>query len=276
MKYGLGCIESPTDLRDYKLKKSSVNSVELPEEFELTYNHKIKNQQSVCSCTAHAAASLLEYYNPSKTLSTNFIYGIRKRLYESFWLGMSIKEACKIMTTYGDMVEADCPGNTEIEDVFDIASEAFDDKSKLEYAYRFKTQKYVRLFTKSDIKYFIYKYGPVIIGFNYYDDFKYNKETHAIDRTNNNIDILCSGSHSVLVYGWNKDGWLCQNSWGTRWGNKGLFVLKYEDGILDAFGLIDDPNLSETTDIVDPTYNISLLDKIYKLINTIIAKLFKK
>ncbi|MBA2480844.1 MAG: C1 family peptidase [Planctomycetes bacterium] len=39
------------------------------------------------------------------------------------------------------------------------------------------------------------------------------------------------GLHAVALVGYNEDGFIVQNSWGPRWGTKGLAVLAYEDWV---------------------------------------------
>lgn len=272
-----GCKISDLDLRDYKIDKSTISSIDkFPDEFKLNYQHVIKNQRSVNSCTAHAVSSILEYYCKNKNikLSTNFIYGIKNKLYNDRNTGMSIRHACKIVSKYGDPEESYCSGNTEVTKVFNIAEKAFNDESIMHNAYKFKTSCYVNLYNKKDnIKYFIYNYGPAIGSIKWYTN-------NTIDNngifTMNKEDKNAYNLHAVIIYGWTKDGWLCQNSWGTKWGNNGLFLLKYEDGPREAFGLIDDTRVSDLNDIVKPTYNMDILDKVYKIISFIVTKIFIK
>lgn len=37
------------------------------------------------------------------------------------------------------------------------------------------------------------------------------------------------GGHAVLLTGWNDNGFVLKNSWGTSYGNKGYAVFPYED-----------------------------------------------
>ena len=87
----LGCKLSPVDLRDYKICAGA----QLPDSFELDFSDiKVKNQGSVSSCVAHAMSTILEYHAHSNyQLSTNFIYGIRKALYNQQGKGMYLRDA---------------------------------------------------------------------------------------------------------------------------------------------------------------------------------------
>ncbi|MDO8414264.1 MAG: C1 family peptidase [Gallionellaceae bacterium] len=42
------------------------------------------------------------------------------------------------------------------------------------------------------------------------------------------------GGHAFAIVGYNRDGFIIQNSWGTGWGSKGLAVLTYEDWLDNA------------------------------------------
>ena len=54
--FGLGAIDSPTDLRDYNysMVTGSSEEIEIPEKFELDYDIPIQHQGNVGTCVAHA------------------------------------------------------------------------------------------------------------------------------------------------------------------------------------------------------------------------------
>ena len=72
-----------------------------------------------------------------------------------------------------------------------------------------------------------------------------------------------------MVYGWNKDGFLCQNSWGENWGNKGRFILPYSDPFVEAKGFADADNARLIIPKNNKTLNIA-----YKSLNSFL-NLFK-
>lgn len=206
---GLGYKKSPIDIRDFTFKKKAVKlmSSAFPAEYECPVKTKVKNQGGVSSCVAHSAAEILEYHNPTKTFSTNFIYGIHKKLYGSNGPGMFLRTAAKIMNDYGDPEYDYCKGNTEIERVYAIANEAFINPEAMENAKQYRISKYARVSSVSDIKYALMNHGPVLGAIMWYAD---NKLKNYVLQKGTVFD----GGHAIVVRGWNKDGWICQNSWG--------------------------------------------------------------
>ena len=96
------------------------------------------------------------------------------------------------------------------------------------------------------IKYYIYTYGPVIGGFHVFTNFMRGQfyETNGIyieSYSYNGVpgidysDVEASwvGSHAVVIVGWGEDTikgervpyWVVRNSWGTSWGNQGVWKM---------------------------------------------------
>ena len=121
------------DLRDHSINKNVAAAEEYPEEFALDISYmKIKNQGQVNSCVAHAMSTILEYHTKGEAdLSTNFIYGIQNKLCGHDGEGMYLNDALKIAKEYGDMLEDDCDGNTEVPKCWEIAEAAFGAPEKL-------------------------------------------------------------------------------------------------------------------------------------------------
>ena len=255
-----GCQPPKIDLRDYKLNPVVASAAQLPEEFVLEDRMKVKNQGSVSSCVAHATSSILEYHDKGqRELSTNFIYGIQRKVCDREGSGMYLADACKIVNKYGDMLEDDCPGNNEVPKSCDIAEESFGDASKLERAAYFKVSKYFNCKSNSDIKYAVMNHGPVLCSIKWYDKYKVKDGIISFDMASD------YGHHAIVIYGWNKEGFLCQNSWGKMFGDKGKFILPYDHKIEEAKGLVDYINDKE---LVVPKTN-NFLDIMYKVLNWI-------
>ena len=254
----LGCKLSPVDLRDYKICAGA----QLPESFELDFSDiKVKNQGSVSSCVAHAMTTILEYHAHSNCqLSTNFIYGIRKALYNQQGKGMSLRDACKIVANYGDPLLVDCPGNTEVSKVYEIAESVMTNKEIMNTASTFRIKSYFSCNTIDEIKTALINYGPVLIGVKWFKDYK------VVNGVLTGGNSESSGCHALVCYGYTPEGLLIQNSWGKHWGNEGRFILPYSIKVHEARGIVDLAN----DEYLPPKKPNKALDSLYKMLNTII------
>lgn len=262
-----GCLKSPIDVRDYKITCSS--KAQLPDEYEVNILPRVKNQKNVNSCVAHTTSSILEYYENiagrDNKLSTNFIYGIQKAECGHEGQGMYLRDACKIVSKYGDMLESECSGNTEVPECWEIAEESLNNESFKSNAEAFKIKSYFSCTSISAIKEAIMNYGPILASINWYDSYVPNSD--GILPTVQSGD---SGYHAIMIYGWDKVGFKCQNSWGKYWGNGGRFTAPYAIKIQEARCFVDEVD----TKIIIPKRN-QILDIIYKIINFIL-NIFRK
>ena len=269
--YGKGCKLSLTDVRDYKIVCSTDD--DLPSSYQIANLPKVKNQKNVNSCVAHATSSILEYYDSQdghrNDLSTNFIYGIQKQFCEHDGEGMYLRDACKIVTEYGDMLETDCSGNDEVPECWSKAENALKCTEAKDKAKFFLISSYYDLKSNNAIKKAIYKYGPVLGAIKWYDDFKPNSKGILKGEQTGNY-----GYHAIMIYGWNEIGFLCQNSWGSSWGKNGRFTLPYCIPIAEAKALIDAKIDIDAADVKIPKTN-KVLKILYKIFNEII-NFFKK
>jgi len=93
----------------------------------------------------------------------------------------------------------------------------------------------------------IVKNGPQITGIAVYTDF-----FDYLSGIYEWVDGVLEGYHCVSVVGYDdaNECWICKNSWGTDWGEKGWFKIKYgECGIDDVFGMW---NLVAPSPVKDP------------------------
>jgi len=115
-----------------------------------------------------------------------------------------------------------------------------------------------------DIKYEIWKYGPVVTAFMVYDDFLSGYDGTTI-YMGPKEGSAAQGGHAVRILGWGRekvdnvdvDFWVIANSWGPNWGDGGIFRMKI--GIKgDAAYQIENNCFGLIPDI--PTLDLSKLD----------------
>lgn len=261
MKHFFGALKPKVDTRDYKLR---AGTSEFPETYSCENLPPVKNQRSVSSCVAHATAAILETFNRKETgkftpLSTNFIYGMQGVAFGRLEGGMYLRDACKIVKEYGDPSESSINGNTEQPKCTEQLQEKLNDKI-YEEAKIFRVSSYARCRTTNDLKHALINYGPVLGSIKWYDKYSLKNKTITFDKTSD------YGYHAIMVYGYNEQGWLCQNSWGRNWNGDGKFIYPYEEQFTELWSFVDATN----DDIYKPPMTNSWINTIYKFINMII------
>jgi hypothetical protein len=219
----LGCITSPKDKRNYRI--NMVSTQIFPENFTLEPSI-ILNQGSVGSCVAHATTSAIyDIYN--KQFSVGWVYGNRPSGYMGS--GMYITDALKTALKIGCVLKKDFNYNVEMTEIYDKVQENYSTLEPL--AIDYKIGKYAELFSDVEIKTALMKGLPVIAAITIKEDYLSMNENYIINITNGSS----VGGHAILLYGWTKDGWLMQNSWGKSWGNNGTAILPYAYGIDESY-----------------------------------------
>ena len=257
-----GAIESKIDVRDYQVACAAAPNVELPEVFELNMR-AVKNQLAVSSCVAHALAAVVEYFNfmqekTDTTMSTEFIYGNRiNHIYTD--KGMIIRDALENLRKYGTCPNSSMPGNIEVPEAIRRFNQ--DALGVIPVAYPNRITNYCSLYKKNDMKLWLMTKGPVVFSIKWYENYwlTVNNELHFDEKSEP------SGCHCMVIYGWNKEGWLFQNSWGNTWGDGGRAVYPYDATIREAWGVEDTCYSTYKDDLV-----IQLKDQINEL-NTALA-----
>lgn len=257
-----GAIESKIDVRDYQVACAAAPNVELPEVFELNMR-AVKNQLAVSSCVAHALAAVVEYFNfmqekTDTTMSTEFIYGNRiNHTYTD--QGMIIRDALENLRKYGTCPNSSMPGNIEVPEAIRRFNQ--DALGVIPAAYPNRITNYCSLYKKNDMKLWLMTKGPIVFSIKWYENYwlTVNNELHFDEKSEP------SGCHCMVIYGWNKEGWLFQNSWGNTWGDGGRAVYPYDATIREAWGVEDTCYSTYKDDLV-----MQLKDQINEL-NTALA-----
>lgn len=236
-----GCLPSPEDSRDYTIKDAVACMVaHFPEEFCLN-GMSVLNQGAVGSCVAHACATAMGYgelqsgFKNAHNFSRGYIYGNRRPT-DHQEEGMIVRQALKQLNHCGDCEYKDFPYN---EPYPKVKAKIENNKTELaEKAAPFKILNYFRCYSETEVKAALMNQGAVIITIPVYESFAKNcplpKEGEKKE-----------GYHAMCVIGWNKDGWIIQNSWSAFWGDKGKLYLPYEYPITEFWGITINDSLPE-------------------------------
>ena len=260
VKHGMGWIPDYPDFRDYTEKTEEVKSIiaasgvskvkSLPASVDLReWCSPIEDQGQIGSCTAHAGAGIIEYYERKSfgrhiDASRLFLYKVTRNL-----MKMKGDTGAYLRTTMGAMVLFGVPPEdywpyTDDEKGFDQEPPAF----CYAFAQNYQALKYFRhdpSGTRGEeilkkVKTYLSKGHPAMFGFTVYNSIEQANHTGRIPFPSPKERI--EGGHAVAVVGYddkikikNKYGkietigaLLIRNSWGKGWGEEGYGWLPYE------------------------------------------------
>ena len=242
----MGALKSHYDIRDYK-GKTDYTEDNLPKEFSLDVSNLPIALQVGSTCVANSLAKAVEYFNiresgEYKKMSVGFIYGNRDSVDETYD-GMYVNRALNRLQKYGTVPYADYPYERAAVVEVPAVLERLDElKDKAE---PYKINEYYRVSTKEEIKAALYSGHPVIFvvewGANVYVDGNFFGSPKDWLVLRPPYDSL----HAMIIYGWDEDGWLIQNSHGAWWAGDGRTILPYDSYITEAWGIVDFNNKAE-------------------------------
>ena len=225
MKFGVNkSVPSPrTYLYEYTVKRP-VGKIQIPDEFIISELPKVKNQGSVNSCCACAAAEILEILNLREfdehvVFSEGYIYG-RCRSPQGKYKGMypdllveELRKKGSVPTT----IYNKCYEMPEMQELLNNNPNI----SKLdELAEKYRLKAYVAFLGK-----------------------KYAEMKEALYIYDTPLFAVCEDyfreSHAIIIVGYTKNGFIIQNSWGEKWGNKGRKEIPF-DAVDYAYLFIDE------------------------------------
>ena len=226
-----GCQPSPPDERDYTVETVCLAEAPLPETY-LSTGMKVLNQGAVGSCVAHACATAMGYGeklsgNKPHDYSRGFIYGNRKET-DHQGEGMYIRQALKQLNHCGDCEYDDFIFNETYPKV--KARIEKDKENLLKKAEPFKIINYFRCYTQEEVKRALLNQGAVVLSITLYDTFAAECPLPKPEDTK-------KGGHAMCVIGWDKTGWIIQNSWSKLWGKNGTLHLPYEYPVNEFWGI---------------------------------------
>lgn len=184
----------------------------------------VYDQGQLGSCTANALSAALDYERgkqsePFITPSRLFIYYNERSLENTIQsdAGASLRDGIKTVNKQGVCPEKEWP-----------------------YTKSFKTKPTVKAYTDA-IKYESLTYSriprtltsfkqalvtsPFVFGFTVYESFE-NVGKDGIVPMPGNESVM--GGHAVVAVGYDATHFICRNSWGTSWGDKGYFYMPFE------------------------------------------------
>lgn len=257
----MGWIPDYPDLRDYTEKTEEVRTLlpssrrapqakSLPVSVDLReWCSPIEDQGSIGSCTAHAGAGVIEYYERKSfkrhmDASRLFLYKVTRNL-----MKMKGDTGAYLRRTMGAMVLFGVPPEdywpyANVEKRFDLEPPAF----CYAYAQNYQTIKYYRHdppgqkaeAVLQEVRTYLAKGHPAMFGFTVYNSIEQAESTGRIPFPSTREKI--EGGHAIVAVGYDdkmqiknrygkvetKGALLIRNSWGKEWGEKGYGWLPYE------------------------------------------------
>jgi len=259
-RYGMGWIPDYPDFRDYTDKTEEVKTLlrvtqlrkkkTLPKSIDLReWCSPVEDQGMLGSCTAHAGAGIIEYYERKSfgkhiDASRLFLYKVTRNL-----MRMKGDTGAYLRTTIGAMVlfgvppEDYCP-YADDEKKFDKEPPAF----CYAFAQNYQTIKYYlhdppetpANTIRNRVKTSLASGHPAMFGFTVYNSIEQAEKTGKIPFPSSREKI--EGGHAVAAVGYNDrikinniygqkettGALLIRNSWGKGWGEEGYGWLPYD------------------------------------------------
>ncbi|NDB35608.1 MAG: DUF1036 domain-containing protein [Flavobacteriia bacterium] len=228
-EFGRGLINPEFDSSKFIKKIIPVTRGELPAYFTLeSYAPPVGNQGQLGSCTSWASAyhafTIVKRIEHGNNIGPFDPINLHNRLKamnskDPCSGGNYVEQAANILTTYG------CPTLQFESCGFVSANESYSER----------LANYENLSINSyDFKYVLSQTSsPIVISAHYYTD-GWSKAHNLVDGVwNGNCLGTLDGGHAMVILGYDdyKAGgaFLVLNSWGSDWGNKGYFWIKYSD-----------------------------------------------
>lgn len=230
-----GALKSPVDVRNYRMVSAS-SLGDLPATCEIQNMPEVKNQGFYSACVSYALSVIAEWHcrrygDETGDISPFYNYGNRRY---TTWTGTGLYpcDALKTAVKCGFVTTKDFPYKGEPPSITADFERQFNDIFDKGIPNRFSA--YYRVNTESEIKQSLMVHGPLLASVEWYHDMTVKSGVIQTKYAKK------SGSHAVVIYGWNETGWMIQNSWGDSWGVNGRAVLPYDIPIEEAWGIVDE------------------------------------
>lgn len=210
MKRNISYGWTPSTLDGSEHQFDEIKNFDIPEEYSyIEFLPEVENQGSTNMCVTYALSAHLDWNcNVDSSYDNRRNNHINKQeIYAVRSIsgdnGMTFKEALNFLKKHG------------------VKS----DHGKL------RIEKYAMVKSELALKQALLLNGPCVGGI-------YVRTPNALDFWNGNKNL---GGHAIAIVGYNKHGFIIRNSWGTRYGKKGYWVISYNDfpKILECWTIID-------------------------------------
>jgi C1A family cysteine protease len=227
LRKGFGWLPDIPDARDHTFRPKFVKPISKIDLRE--FCPPVEDQGNLGSCTANALVSALEFLEikhnePLVDYSRLFVY-YNERVYINTVnedSGAIIRDGIKSLNRKGVCPEA--MWNYDISKFTDKPTKECYNEGR-----KHKTVSYQRINTFAQMKACLQEGHPFVFGFAVYDSFWEANDSGIVPMPNLATEEVIGG-HAVLCVGFDNatKRFLCQNSWGTDWGQDGYFTMPYE------------------------------------------------
>src|SRR3990172_4879975 len=216
---------SPDDPRDQIFEnarqlarsRSDQPVASLPKTLDLRpFLNSPRNQGRRGTCAAFASSAIKEYHERIESqcqeyFSPNSVYFYRLNKPAE---GMYLRDAMDILLNQGIAPEFDFPyqGSIEPESV---------PRPAIDKMANYRIKEYARINAIQGLKEALLHFGPCIIAFPVYDNRPEFWRVKSSDVRN--------GGHAVAVVGYNAQGFIIRNSWGSSWNGDGHVLYPYTE-----------------------------------------------
>lgn len=221
-----GCLREIPSLRNYEYEiVCGAPQTKLPDSYILPDDRlpKIRNQGNIGACVAFACVEIMEVLNriefgTDKTFSAGFFYGYNRDDGENI-VGMYPSKALKHFQETGSVPTIVFDELKEMPEMKELVRGR---KGLAEIAKKYRIKGYTSIPSpQSNVK----------------------KVKQAIYQTRYPLLAISNtyfgGSHAIILIGYEKDGFIIQNSWGENWGENGRKKVPY-DAINYVYVLTDE------------------------------------
>ena len=207
---------SEHDGRDLIIEGINHPVFEYPDELDYRVEMPAAWDQGVDGpCSAYAAAAIKMYherkdYGSRTDLSRFFVYNLRSNYPAK---GMTPRDTMKILQRWGIPFRSSFKRRWNSID--EIPQEVLDE------AANHKILGYAKIMTIEGLKKSLYKNGPAYIAMPVHNEGPEFWKPTSSQRA--------MGGHALVVVGYNHEGFILRNSWGTDWAWDGHSLYKYKD-----------------------------------------------